>query len=155
MNFKGELNNSPHLLIRKVRFTTFSKDLMSKGSSETFIPYRSRQSHWGESTYRPIIQNVPTVLPADLPPPLLHMILLRIQKEEAQYKFSHLSSEVDYAVWRENSLDLSTWSGKISDAKKARATELLSEELRQVQNEFDQLFPISLPLPASRTEPET
>lgn len=121
---------------------------------EIFTQYKNRTTHWGESTYRPIIPNVPTVLPPDLPPPLLHMVLLRVQQEEAQYKFDHLEAEADYAVWRANALDLTTWSGRTLDAKRSRAKEILSKEIRQAQLEFDQIFPIMLPPPPPRTQEE-
>lgn len=121
---------------------------------EAFVQYKNRDTHWGEATYRPIIPNVPTVLPPDLPPPLLHMILLRIQQEEAQYKFDHLDSEADYAVWRANALDLTTWSGRTLDAKRSRAKEILTKEMKQAQVEIDKIFPIMLPPPPPRSQEE-
>ncbi|KAH0789608.1 KH domain containing protein [Histomonas meleagridis] len=117
-----------------------------------FIPFRSRETHWGPINYRPLIPNVATVLPPNLPEPLLQALMLRMQYEETQYKLDHLDEEADYVVWKENSLDISTWSGNVADAKESRAKEVLFEETRKYANSFEEMFPTFLPSPNEQTE---
>ncbi|OHS99696.1 hypothetical protein TRFO_08347 [Tritrichomonas foetus] len=75
-----------------------------------------------------------------------------MQQEEAQYKFNHIEDEAEFVVWRENTLDLTTWSGKAHEAAKSRAKELLSEEMKSIQSEIDEIFPIVLPPPPPRSQ---
>ena len=115
-----------------------------------FVPFRSRETHWGPVNFRPLIPNIATVLPPNLPEPLLQALMHRMQYEEAQYKLDHLEEETDYVIWKENSLDISTWSGNVSDAKESRAKEILFDETKKYANNFEDMFPLILPSPSEQ-----
>ena len=113
----------------------------------TFKPFRERESQWDPNpNHKPLIPNVATVLPPDLPEPILRTLLLRMQLEEAFYKLNHLDEETEYAIWRENSLD-GIWQDRIKDAAQSRAREVLSYEIRQIVHSIDETFPPILPPP--------
>lgn len=121
--------------------------MQSNKDDSSFIPYKNRETHWGDPLYRPLIPNVATVLPPDLPEPILKALLIRMQIEEANYKLDHLNTEVDHAIWRENTVDTNIWSNQIKGAKLSRAKEVLLKEMRAANDEYDKFFPIILPPP--------
>ena len=116
---------------------------MSENSD--FIPYQNRETHWGETQHRPRIPNVPTVLPSDIPDAFLSALLLRVQYEEAMQKLDHLDEEAKYVVWKENSISLAAWSGRVDEAVKSRAKEILEDEVREYSREMENKFPMFLP----------
>ena len=118
--------------------------------TEHFVPYKEKETHWADSSFKPLIPNVATVLPGDLPDPFLQLLLLRMQLEEAQYKFEHIDEETKYVIWQENSIDLTMWHGKVADAAKSRAKELLVNEINFIQNEINKYSPVFLPQPPPR-----
>jgi hypothetical protein len=113
---------------------------------QIFVPFSERKTHWGDKDDRPCIKNVATVLPPGLPPPILKILLLRMQLEEALYNAEHLETAANYVVWCEESLDAETWRGRIKKALESKAKEIIAEEIRTILGEIDELYPNILPV---------
>ncbi|KAH0793225.1 hypothetical protein GPJ56_002934 [Histomonas meleagridis] len=106
-----------------------------------FIPFRKRKSHWGEQETRYAIPNIATVLPPNLPEPILKALLLRMQIEELHFKLRNKDQFINI-LWRENSIDTTNWE-KIDDALEGRAKEAAGAEIRAIVKEIDEMFPPS------------
>ena len=114
-------------------------------NEEKFIPFSDRKTHWSDKNHRTLIPNVATVLPPGLPPQILKTLLLRMQLEEALYNINNLETEKEFVVWCEDALDSHIWTGRIEKAIESKAKNILSNEIKSILREIDEMYPEILP----------
>ena len=124
---------------------TYFDSQKEKDNEEKFVPFSERKTHWSDKEHKSFIPNVATVLPPGLPPPILKTLLLRMQLEEALYNINHIETEKEFVVWCENALDSHIWSGRIEKAIESRAKHILSNEIKSILREIDDMYPTILP----------
>ena len=115
-------------------------------SSHRFIPFRERRTHWGDDQVRPMIPNVATVIPPNVDPALLKLLLRRMKVEEVTYKLRHLDDHDTDLIWLENNLEAHIFNSR-REAVQGRARECAGFELRSLVNEIDNAYPPILPTP--------
>lgn len=111
-----------------------------------FIPFRNRKSYWGDRSMRPLIPNVATVIPPDVNPELLSILLYRMKLEENAYKMKNLDSQAINVIWQENKIDTYLFPNQ-EDAILSKAYECGRFEKYSLIKEIDQALPPVLPPP--------
>lgn len=112
--------------------------------SKKFIPFRNRQSHWGDPSNRPLIPNVATIIPPDVDPDILPFLLYRMKLEELAYKTKYIDDQSINIVWTENKLDNYLFPNP-EDALLSKAYECLRLDKHILLKEIDKAAPAVLP----------
>ena len=102
-----------------------------------FTPFRKRNTYWSDEKERVCVHNIPTIIPPNIPAPILDALLLRMQIEESCFKLENGYLEV--ILFQENSIDKTNWE-KMEDAVESRCRESTSAEMRSIVHEIDEMF---------------
>lgn len=111
-----------------------------------FKPFRDRKTFWGDQSMRPLIPNVSTVIPPDVPPELRRILLYRMKLEELAYKLNNLETQSINAIYLENQLDRDLYPD-MDDVIQSRAKKCLGIEMRLMIREIDNALPPPILLP--------
>ena len=104
--------------------------------STKFFPFRLRKSYWSNSSDHIMIPNVATVIPPDVHPDLLPILLYRMKLEEIAYKAKNLDTQAQNTTFLENKLDLYLFPD-FDDALLSKAYESLIFEKHNIIKVLD------------------
>ena len=95
----------------------------------------SSKTKWGPHDEKIIIPNVPSILPSNLSPDLLHALILRAQFEETQYKLDHIVQETQF------NMDKLSTSLESRGSVFQRTKDNLLADRRQIIDSIQQFYP--------------
>ena len=92
------------------------------------------------------IENIPSIIPSNIKPPLLHSILLRSKLEEIQYNLLNINLEASnilkYSDKKSNNNYQYDKSGQRIDTIPVRARDILFQSRKNLIDSIDKIFPI-------------